>query len=144
MIFPTEQNIAFFKEAKGIQEGWEPKIGDFCVSKMQGLLCLIGARRKYESKYSLVLISGQTAIVRPGGQWDIRSLDSIKQDFIPLFTLRQLIEMLEEKGYRWDVGKLPDSYTATIWNDDVDLECEGPTPSIALGKALIEVMEKEE
>ena len=114
---PTEQEIEFFKEAKRIQELWEPKPLDF-VYDLEGneVFCL----------------------AQPLIGWGPMPLNWI---FVP--RQGQLQEMLEERGYRWDVGKLPDSYTATAWNDDVDMECEGSTPSIALGKCLLEVLKEE-
>ena len=115
MTFPTKQEIEFFKEAKQIQEEWEPRAGDWVQDKTY-----VGPLSGADMRDRLVKL-GKTWLPR----------------------LDQLIEMLEERGYRWDVGKLPDSYTATTWNDEVDdsvVECEGLTPSIALGKCLLEVL----
>ena len=119
---PTEQEIAFFKEAKRIQELREPTMGDWFftpgqASRPAGCVWCMGFQKS-------AVFKSDAWLPRPDQLW----------------------EMLEERGYRWDVGKLPDSYTATIWNDDVDdsiVECEGPTPSIALGKCLLEVLKEE-
>lgn len=124
----TEQEIDFFKQAKRIQELWEPKFGDRVCDPEDGNRM------------------GILAHPLNGAKWQVYWLYAKRLLFAYLETLTflprpdQLWEMLEERGHRWDVGKLPDSYTATIWNNDVDLECEGPTPSIALGKCLLEVM----
>ena len=119
MTFPTEQEIAFFREAKRIQEEWEPKPPDF-FAYLDSHTKEWRWREVFRDTlfYTWERLPGHIFLPRPDQLWEI----------------------LEERGYRWDVGKLPDSYTATIWKDDSIVECEGSTPSIALGKALIEVL----
>ena len=152
-MFSEECKKLCIENAERLREEWEPKVGDFCISKTQGLLCLIGARRKYEpKKHSLILISGQTALVRPGGRWDICSLDSIKEDFIPLFTLRQLIDMLEERGYypglqkcrkpdEWWAGAKPRGWDQMPTDTELTIQGLGPDPETALLKCLLEVVQ---
>ena len=123
---PTEQEIAFFREAKRIQEEWEPQWGDWYAIRVGKSLI---------DKWHIHLMRDEPTKLS-------RALNK-SLGFVWLPRQGQLQEMLEERGHRWDVGKLPDSYTATIWNDDVDMECEGSTPSIALGKCLLEVLKEE-
>ena len=139
MTFPTEQEIEFFssEETKRIQKLCVPKVGGFARFP-DGQVGVITFVFKPQSD-----IDGYYRTMDVNGKWSRKVWDDMKMKPIFLPHQGQLQTMLEERGYRWDVGKLPDSYTATIWNDDIDLECEGPTPSIALGRALIEVLKEE-
>ena len=134
MTFPTEQEIEFFKKAKRIQEEWEPKFGD--------RVCL-APHDLYDFEDGIIVYPDNAedmVVVRTD---DHQHLLLYLNELIWFPYQRQLQEMLEERGYRWDVGKLPNGYTATIWSDLSIVECEGPTPSIALGKCLLEVLKEE-
>ena len=135
---PTEQDIEFFKEAKRIQEEWEPKIGDWFL---------------YVDEEPKIVDEELFVIMRGFGYTD---------EHIWLPYLDQLIEMLEERGWAWRVAYYYGSewdnreYEATLakcdaihsnakGTDDRDFveNVRGPTPSIALGRALIEALKEE-
>jgi len=144
--FPSKAYQELCIEKRDELPEWGPRPGDLCVSILQGLVCLIGARRRQRSghfKYDLILISGET-VVRPGGRWDTRDLESIKENFIPLPTQRQLIEMIEEKGYEWMLWRrgLMQFYRCEFKKDGKPPieRTEGPDPASTLLRCLLAVM----
>lgn len=87
-------------------------------------------------------------------------------DLIPLFTLRQLVDMLEERGYLWDVGikavyGTQDKYRACAFTDkevaiylihtgeswsplNAKIIWTGPDPEVAMLRAWLEVGKEEQ
>ena len=142
MTFPTREDIEFFSQpevAEFFGERWKPKVGDYYWDNEDKEVHLIGS-------------FSQAGRVR---EW----LSQPWCGFIPLFTVGQLIEMLEEKGYGilW-LRSLPNNDTETrFWEAEMarketgghlllaiegTWQAQGPTPAIALAKCAMENLEE--
>ena len=146
MTFPTKADIEFFKEAKRIQRGWEPKAWDATYLPMSEEVHVVQALDQM----------GGHRLVQLGHLW----FPADEVIFLP--RQGQLQEMLEERGYLWDVGikavyGTQDKYRACAFTEkevavflihtgqswsplNAKIIWVGPTPSIALGKCLLEVL----
>jgi len=124
---PNEAEIKFFtsEEAKRIQEEWEPKFGDFFI-------------RPGADKWEIV--DAELLVILSFG---------IEAFFLP--RQGQLWEMLEEVTGR-EEGQIglegpyptPETrYGVNISSETGYIYHEAPTPSIALGKCLLEVLKEE-
>lgn len=135
----TEEEIQFLKqlwEECGEGLGWEPQFGDWAVDRHNGDIIIILAQTGERGHFiEFVPLSWE-------GYEEGQIHTGLLKNFIPLFTEGQLIKMLEEGGYiRWQMTNTPPDPCAI----EIDAGFfEGSTPIIALGRALIEVMEKEE
>ena len=131
---PTEQEIGFFtsEEAKRIQELWEPKFGDWVID-CERLAIVTG-------------VEGDDVCVDYqdyGAAWCKR------KEVVFLPRQGQLQAMLEERGcdiqtYILVLDQSEYRVKAIARPKKGDpIETFGPTPSIALGKCLLEVLKEE-
>ena len=131
MIFPTEAEITFFtsEEAKRIQEEWEPKFGHWVLDGNDN----IGIVNYWDDAH------GGLYIKYPG---HIRGAWYSRVSCILLPRLDQLLEMLEERGIDWELsgGLAKIRLPGQGWADEELIVHRAPTPSIALGKCLLEAL----
>jgi len=124
---------------------WEPMPGDWATEKTgKALFLILDAVEVETTKVSRIVAWAAQDV------WDFRT-----SDLIPLFQPRQLIEMLEERGYDWLIeskalmGK-DTRYEAVLFglctkpDTKIKLRAEGPDPATALLRAWLEVIGKEE
>lgn len=121
---------------------WGPSVGDWCWSEKDGLR-LVASHMNDDDPF--------------GGTWWVltsRDIDTYEkmiqgtsiliENFIPLFTPRQLWEMLMEQGYWWLLGVGASAYDYILevrsWEDCFPLvaKTEAPDPTIALMRAVRE------
>jgi len=143
---PTEQDIEFFSSegAKRIQEEWEPKPGDFCRGTDSNVIkSQVGL--KPASRTWLIVDYWNTDKVRVWAP--SRHHPAVQKDRLTWLPRQgQLQAMLVEKGYTVCLTgpyMLPKNYQVILAREDDETEVEyGPTPSIALGKCLLEVLKE--
>jgi len=122
------------EKAEELRRWWEPKFGDWVKTRHGiGMIC--------EVVVGTVLVSHcYKVIYRQGGE-----NYPAKEDMIPLPTQRQLIEMLEERGYEWMLWRrgLMQFYRCEFKKDGKPPieRTEGPDPETALLRCLLAVME---
>jgi len=143
-MFPSKADIKCFtsEEVKRIQELWEPKYGDWVyLPRSEQVRVVTGLDRM-----------GEVRLVEVRTHW----LET--RDLIFLPRQGQLQEMLEERGYGlYHLGdeRLQPDFEGRDWNPEEPyiafavrepsdhVEGIGPTPAIALARALIEVIKEE-
>lgn len=130
MFTPEEiQVLEQLWEECGEKLGWEPEFGNLVID-CERVAVITG-------------VEGDDICVdyyAYGAAWCDR------KDLIPLFRLDQLREMLEERGYDWTLTNMgKEGYSAVsspmggcTMPEDIEYH-SGPTPLIAVGRALMEV-----
>lgn len=117
MTFPSEEYIGFCIKNKDRLPEWEPRIGDWFYTPQ-----------------------GKVHLLCPNNAWFIGAPKRFAEYNTPLFTLRQLITMLEERGYSSQLVIKADITLVNIFGEGLAGRFEeGPDPETALGRALMEV-----
>lgn len=149
----TDKEIHFFSSKEWLQAldklgGWEPKFGDWGHPKYL-------VQREYHRTCGAGVITGlYDGLFQYRVEFESGTVYMEKADLIPLFTVDQLIEMLEERGYiagfsLWQ--SVGGGYGCGARHKDSerqpfngwDIQGRGLRPTIALAKCLMEVMKEE-
>lgn len=128
MTFPTKEEIEFFNQPEVrefFRARWKPKFGDYTLHTKPG-------RPWFKDKESEQIM------------WilQVTPVDEPPEEMIWLPRPDQLVEMLEEKGYkRIELDIRPADCEATISQHPTEWARmgRGPTPAIALALALMEI-----
>jgi len=148
MTFPSDTYIDLCTKpevAEKLREEWGPKVGDWCV-------LLNGWGQKGVALLLSTFVGGKIHLYDRFGEHEfIWRPDQLTKECTWLPTQRQLIAMIEERGYDWllEVGALRDKderYEAVLYGlctkstTAVKIRVGGPDPETALLKCLLEVM----
>ncbi len=138
MTFPSANDVEFFSQPEAREffgARWEPKFGDWAVLDDDKKVVTIIYVEEND-------VSVEHQNYAYGSHW------CRKAELIPLPRPDQLIEMLEEKGYKakWDLTSEVSLYQMTLFfGHDAALPFNswfGPTPAIALARCVMEVMKE--
>lgn len=145
-MIPTKKERAFFVEhQKFFETLWEPRFGDL-------VLCWDGDKTEWGKDLWCII-----------GRYSEDAVDVIREsdgaigaalivDCAPILRPDQIREMLEEEGrflmFNGPYAMQERRYQLTVMAEDLDrldarIDAFGPTPSIALGKCLLEVVDEQ-
>ena len=137
-MFPSEQYIQecieHQKELREAAVGLES--GDWVKRKSDGHTCLVVEADLEIERLALYEGYGLPLAYDDTLHWRDR--------YIPLFQPRQIIEMLEERGYHFVLGGGSGEHTADVFRGIEEPKIiKAPDPATALLKCLLEVIGKE-
>jgi len=129
------------ENAEKLREECQLTVGDWVYLQSLGLVALVvGVDVGPDPEtFALSLSHDELSLSHD----EIGHFENEGRTLIPLPTLRQLIRMLEERGWYWQLVKLGhEDYAATYMTSEFYRKetCLGPDPETALLKALMEVM----
>lgn len=132
-MFPTPEYIKSCIENADRLE-WEPKFGDWAIEKHSKDIVLIV--KHWADFVNFVPLSWEG--------WEEGYIQTgHRNSFVPLFTLRQIIEMLAERGYGSQLVVQPDISLVNIWGErKAGRFTDGPDPETALLRAWLEVVKE--
>jgi len=156
--FPSKAYQELCIEKRDELPEWEPRFGDYVIAKESKHTAIVlhsqpeqlgwGEEALETDMVYLLFFPGvleKMMVSGIGESWGAPVIKYRKVDVIPLPTQRQLIEMIEERGYEWMLWRrgLMQFYRCEFKKDGKPPieRTEGPDPETALLRCLLAMMQ---